>query len=253
MLQVFNLSVLPGTAFRQTAVELGLEYQPRPPYYVLKTPTLELDDLYMLMEEAQDVFGIIFDALPTADEVYAELCRERTLLRSPVDTWRSQADTQGSGGAAIWNAAEGVPYRSCILDLDDPAPPLPPVAARSHAFTLWLKSCDFRARAGEAIAIVRQILADNPHTTLQIVLEPLGDPRHLTAELLEDFLAACHESLSYLDWFYSLHPVRLLGAKRLVVIIPEGVEESPDASWLDAIEDRATIVRGGYEAAEALV
>jgi radical SAM superfamily enzyme YgiQ (UPF0313 family) len=62
-LQVFNLSVLPGTAFRQTHKELGLEFQPRPPYYVLKTPTLELDDLYMLMEEAQEVFGIIFDDL----------------------------------------------------------------------------------------------------------------------------------------------------------------------------------------------
>ena len=55
-LQVFNLSVLPGTAFRQTAGELGLEYQPRPPYYVLKTPTLDLEDLYGLMEEAQDVW-----------------------------------------------------------------------------------------------------------------------------------------------------------------------------------------------------
>jgi len=30
--QVFNLSVLPGTAFRQEASELGLIYQPRPPY-----------------------------------------------------------------------------------------------------------------------------------------------------------------------------------------------------------------------------
>ena len=39
-LQVFNLSILPGTAFRQTYKELGLEFQPRPPYYVLKTPTL---------------------------------------------------------------------------------------------------------------------------------------------------------------------------------------------------------------------
>ena len=63
-LQVFNFSILPGTAFRQTAGDLGLEYQPRPPYYVLKTPTLDLEDLYGLMEEAQDVFGIVFDALP---------------------------------------------------------------------------------------------------------------------------------------------------------------------------------------------
>ena len=72
-LQVFNLSILPGTAFRQTASELGLEYQPRPPYYVLKTPTLELDDLYMLMEEAQDVFGIVFDAAAAGGRRDAEM------------------------------------------------------------------------------------------------------------------------------------------------------------------------------------
>jgi len=46
---------------------LELEYQPRPPYYVLKTPTLDLQDLYDLMEEAQEVFGIVFRRLATAE------------------------------------------------------------------------------------------------------------------------------------------------------------------------------------------
>ena len=36
-MQVFNLSILPGTAFRLEAAELGLRFQPRPPYYVLGT------------------------------------------------------------------------------------------------------------------------------------------------------------------------------------------------------------------------
>ena len=88
---------------------------------------------------------------------------------------------------------------------------------------------------------MRQVLADNPHTTLQVILEPLGDPRHLTADVLETLLAASHESLSYLDWFYSLHPVRLLGAKRLVVLVPAAMEELLDEAWLDEVEDRATI------------
>lgn len=133
--------------------------------------------------------------------------------------------------------------RSFILDLDKPVRScLPPADSRSLAFTLWLRSSNFRARASDAARAVRQFLADNPHTTLQIVIEPLGDPRHLTADLLEDVLAVSHESLSYLDWFYSLHPVRLLGAKRLVVLLPPGVEESLHASWRESIEDRAAIV-----------
>src|SRR5205085_10752431 len=63
-LQVFNLSILPGTAFRQEAADLGLRYQPRPPYYLLRTPTLAREDLYGLVQEAQDLFGIEFDAQP---------------------------------------------------------------------------------------------------------------------------------------------------------------------------------------------
>src|SRR5262249_42980008 len=56
--QVFNLAVLPGTAFRHEAGALGLTYQPRPPYYVLRTPTLQPHDLFGLLGEAQDLFAI---------------------------------------------------------------------------------------------------------------------------------------------------------------------------------------------------
>src|SRR5207249_7127393 len=62
--QVFNLSILPGTAFRQEAAELGLTFQPRPPYYVLQTPALGRQNLFDLMQEAQDLFEIEFDAQP---------------------------------------------------------------------------------------------------------------------------------------------------------------------------------------------
>ena len=61
---MFNLSILPGTAFRQEAEQLGLTYQPWPPYYVLQTPTLDVEQMYRLMEEAQEAFGIEFDPLP---------------------------------------------------------------------------------------------------------------------------------------------------------------------------------------------
>jgi radical SAM superfamily enzyme YgiQ (UPF0313 family) len=63
-LQAFNLAVLPGTAFREEAVQLGLVHQDRPPYYVLKTPRLDRTELFGLMQEAQELFGIEFDAQP---------------------------------------------------------------------------------------------------------------------------------------------------------------------------------------------
>src|SRR5947209_7103225 len=62
--QVFNLSILPGTAFRHEAAALGLAYQPRPPYYLLHTPALARTDLYELLYEAQELFAVEFDAQP---------------------------------------------------------------------------------------------------------------------------------------------------------------------------------------------
>src|SRR5207249_2898768 len=64
--QVFNLSILPGTAFRHEAAALGLTYQPRPPYYLLRTPALARTDLYELLHEAQELFAVEFDAQPPA-------------------------------------------------------------------------------------------------------------------------------------------------------------------------------------------
>ena len=88
--QVFNLSILPGTAFRQEAGQLGLTYQPWPPYYVLKTPTLDVEQMYRLMEEAQEAFGIEFDPLPPPrlDLVRAA---ERSLPRLPDRSGRPSA------------------------------------------------------------------------------------------------------------------------------------------------------------------
>ncbi len=95
--QIFNLAVLPGTAFRQDAAALGLNYQPRPPYYVLGTPTLAREELYGLMQEAQDLFEVEFDARP------------RPLLHFPAAEERSR----------LWRVD---------LDAAERAPPPPPEA-----------------------------------------------------------------------------------------------------------------------------
>jgi radical SAM superfamily enzyme YgiQ (UPF0313 family) len=214
--QVFNLSILPGTAFRQEAAELGLRYQPRPPYYLLGTPTLRREELYELLREAQELFGVEFDAAPP-----------------PVLDFSGQ------------DAAERV-WR---VDLEGEARPAPPPAdRRAQAFTLWLKGGDFDPRRQEAAALIQQVLKDNPYTTLQVVLEPAAARssrevrQSLPPRLVDALTAACQANPTYLDRYYALQPGRPNGAKRLVVLLPLALRERLPPEWLEAVGESATLV-----------
>ena len=93
--------------------------------------------------------------------------------------------------------------------------------------------------------LIRQLLAANPFTTLQVVLEPTGrvDDRAVNDALnpafLNALLAACLENPTYLDKFYALLPGRPNGAKRLVVLLPLERRAASDADRVaDAGLDR---------------
>lgn len=211
--QVFNLAVLPGTAFRQDAAALGLEYQPRPPYYVLKTPTMGLEDMFQLMEEAQDVFEIDFDPLPppTLDE--------------PADIANGMARCR--------------PY-----ELDSPAAlEPPPRETQTQAFTLWFRATDLDQQWTRARDVIRAVLRGNPFTTLQIVVEPIGKPAAVTARALAGLVEACQETPTYLDRFYAVlpGPGRPIGAKRLVVCLPFDARRDVPGEWIESIAPFATL------------
>jgi radical SAM superfamily enzyme YgiQ (UPF0313 family) len=208
--QVFNLSVLPGTALRHEAQSLGLRYQPWPPYYVLSTPTLRLEDMYLLMEEAQEALGIEFDPFPP-----------------PVLEFPEEHD--------------GL-IRVAAIDLDAPPCELPPATARTQAFTLWFRAADFDAQRREAAALVRRAIEDNPHTTLQVILEPTDLPERLSHRALEAIQAACYPSTNYLDRFYTLHPNPLLRAKRVIVLLRKKRPGAVNPSWVDLVKRYATLV-----------
>jgi radical SAM superfamily enzyme YgiQ (UPF0313 family) len=214
-LQVFNLAVLPGTAFREEAEQLGLIYQPRPPYYVLKTPSLNRTDLFGLMQEAQELFGIEFDAQPQPVLDFAEEERERV--------WR--------------------------LDLDSVHRPDPPAAGcRAQAFTLWLRSTRFGHHGRDAAGLIEDLLRANPFTTLQVVLEPSSElspeavQREIGPRLLSELMAACQANPTYLDKFYALQPGRPNGAKRLIVLMPLALREQLSLAWSQDVGELATLV-----------
>lgn len=68
-LQVFCLSVLPGTYFREHAVELGLNYCPFPPYYLESSPEWSPADIQEAFSWTEDYFGIHFD--PDTDDEFS--------------------------------------------------------------------------------------------------------------------------------------------------------------------------------------
>jgi radical SAM superfamily enzyme YgiQ (UPF0313 family) len=220
--QVFNLAVLPGTAFRHEAAELGLTYQPRPPYYVLRTPTLDRAAMFGLMQEAQEVFGVEFDAPP----------------RPVLGFGRADADR-------VWR-----------VDLDGEPDPAPAPAARAQAFTLWLRSADFPRRAARIAGLIREVLAANPFTTLQVVLEPTGVviPEALRRVFAPEFfgrlLGTCLENPTYLDKFYAVQPGRPNGAKRLIVLLPLVTRAGCDPEWIAEVGEFATLVWVGAAAGE---
>ena len=216
-LQVFNLSILPGTAFRQEAESLGLQYQPRPPYYVLSTPTLARADLYGLMHEAQELFDIEFDAQPAPVLDFAE-------SRS-VRVWRINLDVE-----------------------ERPAPPSP--ESRAQAFTLWLQARNFDRHRHQAVELIRHVLDANPFTTLQVVLEPMGETDvagAAHAHTLDALSAACQERPTYLDRFYALQPGRPNGAKRLIALLPLALRAQVDAEWIEEAGAQATLVWSGLD------
>jgi len=219
--QVFNLAILPGTAFRQEAPELGLRFQPRPPYYVLETPTLKRTDLFELMQKAQDLFAVEFDAqVPPVLE---------------------------------FSSAEGLD-RVWRVDLDAVKPTVPPVITRrAQAFTVWFTAQRLDRHSELAAACIQQLLTDNPYTTLQIVLDvSTADldtiSRSVTPQLVNALLSAALEHPTYLDKYYALQPGRTNGAKRLVIVLPGQFRDELDPDWLDAITATATVVWRGLPA-----
>jgi len=65
--QVFPLSVLPGTDFRLNSNELGLYYDPTPPYTVTESATFSADDLLLAFDHAETRFDVALFPMPDLD------------------------------------------------------------------------------------------------------------------------------------------------------------------------------------------
>ncbi|MBU1172182.1 MAG: radical SAM protein [Proteobacteria bacterium] len=104
--QVFPLSVLPGTSFRKHSKELGLRFESSPPYTVLETDQFSRDDLMLSFDYAESLFDIALFPLPELNvawkktrplatpDVWVRLGQENFLTKLVLDTHRPLQDIE---------------------------------------------------------------------------------------------------------------------------------------------------------------
>jgi hypothetical protein len=66
-IQVFPLSILPGTPFRAASEKLGIVFDPHPPYTVVETSTFSRQAIAAALDEAQNRFDLSLYPYPDLD------------------------------------------------------------------------------------------------------------------------------------------------------------------------------------------
>jgi hypothetical protein len=158
--QVFPLSVLPGTPFRKRSKELGLVFDPDPPYTIIETPTFSQNKIADAIEEAEDRFDLCLYPSPELD---LSGCSNNFIHNRGISFLR----TEVSGLSTITKAR-----------INQPAEPSWPEGwscQLAHPYQLF-----FGPEATDAKMIsrvVHQVTTDNPFTPLEIVfVEPKNRP-----------------------------------------------------------------------------
>jgi radical SAM superfamily enzyme YgiQ (UPF0313 family) len=84
--QVFELMVLPGTALASQAAALGIEHLPRPPYTVVRTPTMSEEEIAEAVAYSEARLGVSWTPRP-ALRSYRE---EERVEMGAGDGWRAR-------------------------------------------------------------------------------------------------------------------------------------------------------------------
>jgi radical SAM superfamily enzyme YgiQ (UPF0313 family) len=104
--QVFPLSVLPGTSFRKNSIKLNLHYETSPPYTVIETDTFSREDLLLSFDYAESLFDVALFPLPEMsvswkrktpagkNDVWAKIGTEKKLTKLVLDAYRPMEEIE---------------------------------------------------------------------------------------------------------------------------------------------------------------
>jgi hypothetical protein len=190
----FVLSILPGTDFRANAEQLGLVYDPKPPYHIRSTPTFKTEKIQSALLECEQAFNMEMDyiAPPSLVDRGPEVVQSveegyyisKWIVNPATEAWRKD-------------------LRQIIEKAADP-------------FTLWFRG---EYHKEHMIEILSEFTNTNPHAVVHVVLE-LQEPPPM------DFFEAALASAGNPDLFLNRSYFPLCGEGEVVninfcIIVPD--------------------------------
>ena len=165
-IQVFPLSVLPGTDFRWNSNKLGLRFDESPPYTLIESPTFSKEDMLLSLDYAEVRFDVVLYPMPDLDVSWR-------YGSEPIS--KAPSDIAVQIGKDCYIAKLQLDSKRSLSELKSLARRLTqPYQIFIHPH---LRDSDFIKKA------LRILSASNPFTPLEIIfLEPQGTPD--TATLL---------------------------------------------------------------------
>lgn len=173
----FVLSALPGTDFRADSTKLGLEYDPRPPYYVKSTPTFPAEAFREALLECEEVFDMEMDHIPTPS-----LVESGPSVTSSIDRARY---------VSKWIVDPARAVRDRLPDLV--------FAKASDPFTVWFRGDSWKLSESAMLRLLDEFSARNPHAILHVVLE---FPKIPPIAFLERAAGICADPSHYVNRTY---------------------------------------------------
>ncbi|HDP69815.1 MAG TPA: B12-binding domain-containing radical SAM protein [Actinobacteria bacterium] len=225
-IEIFKLSLLPGTKLRAEADKFNIRYQLEPPYYAVSTADLSLEDLKKIAHNWEKTFNKRDRGLDLESHIpFMSAYSKGASLTSGEESKKTFSGKDFISQITV-NFEKNVPKEEQIKDF------VQNVGARLlNNLNIWFKSEHISSREFEAIELfIKYLVGRNPHLVLNVFLEI---NKSFGSKLLES-IKGLERSFHYLDSLsYFSAPGSNFRAINLYLILPATGDFDED--WLKGI------------------
>ena len=223
-IQLFHTQVLPGTLLRKNSQKLGISYSPFPPYHILETPTWSQEALANATRLAEDTLETSFGL-------------EEEPLMPSIDWQKTECfHLPYPQMNILWSMGFDLTKQSALTKFK----------REKHdnlgsVFTLVLKIGKDHGLINETKAAVRRLLAENPFSTIFIVLQCAPNIPLDIFDEIEELLQYSPLSQYSKDFYQSMASCENT-QRRLFALLDANKRERCSPYWLDDLRSTVEVI-----------